>query len=161
MGAPVSITRTGHTQAELRAVAARRNDVGKATRPLAITTVTKGTLRLDAAPRQGATAKRSGTKYTLRRGRDRRPGIAQSTGSLSEAQPSSDGSAALPGDRWPRYLPTRRMQPAPPRAAASFGNRATCVASFAPGRRTAGDLRLAGRIRGNGRFRSIRACLTC
>lgn len=53
MGAPVTITRTDHTPAELRALAARTDDVDKARRLLALAMVLEGTSRLDAARQTG------------------------------------------------------------------------------------------------------------
>lgn len=53
MGAPVTITRTDHTPAELRALAARTDDVDQARRLLALAMVLEGTSRLDAARQTG------------------------------------------------------------------------------------------------------------
>ena len=53
MGAPVTITRTDRTAAELRALAARTDDADKARRLLALAMVLEGTSRLDAARQTG------------------------------------------------------------------------------------------------------------
>lgn len=53
MGAPVSITRTDHPAAELRALAAKTDDADQARRLLAIAMVLDGTSRLDAARQAG------------------------------------------------------------------------------------------------------------
>jgi len=53
MGAPVTITRTDHTPAELRALAVKSEDADKARRLLAIAMVLEGASRLDAARQTG------------------------------------------------------------------------------------------------------------
>jgi transposase len=53
MGAPVGITRMGHSAAELRALAAGTGDADKARRLLAIAMVLEGTSRSDAARQTG------------------------------------------------------------------------------------------------------------
>lgn len=53
MGAPVTITCTTHTAAELRAVAAKTDDADQTRRLLAIAMVLDGTSRLDAARQAG------------------------------------------------------------------------------------------------------------
>jgi transposase len=53
MSTAVVITRMDHTPAELRALAAKSDDVDQARRPLAIAMALEGTLRLDAARQAG------------------------------------------------------------------------------------------------------------
>jgi transposase len=53
MGAPVTITRTDHTPAELRALAVKSVDADKARRLLAIAMVLEGTSRLEASRQSG------------------------------------------------------------------------------------------------------------